>query len=50
MTKKGQQKSTKNEKEVAVKDDKKTEGEEDAEEVNSGFANYLRSSTGLLRC
>lgn len=45
MTKKGQQKSTKNEKEVVEKDKKP---EEDAEEVNSGFANYLRSSSGLF--
>jgi hypothetical protein len=45
MTKKGQQKSTKTEKEVVEKD--KNAQEEDAEEVNSGFANYLRSSTGL---
>lgn len=44
MTKKGHQKSTKNEKEV-VEVDKKSE--EDAEEVNSGFANYLQSSSGL---
>lgn len=42
MTKKGHQKSTKTEKEV-VKDNKA----EDAEEVNSGFGNYLTSSTGL---
>ena len=45
MTKKsGQQKSSKIEKEVEGKD---KNVEDETEEVNSGFGNYLTSSTGL---
>jgi hypothetical protein len=47
MTKKGQQK-LKFEKEIVEKEKKgENAAQDDEEEVNSGFANYLRSSTGL---
>ena len=48
MTKKGhqQQHKSKSEKEIVEKKDE-IAAQDDEEEVNAGFANYLRSSTGL---
>jgi hypothetical protein len=50
MTKKGQKpQKQKVEKELVEKDTKEESSVVDDEEVNSGFASYLRSSTGKGR-
>lgn len=53
MTKKGQHKAKIGKKEIVEQDNKNvttTPQQDEEEEVNSGFSNYLRSSTGLCCC